>query len=109
MSHFKILMQSTYKYIELAKKLHRSSQHTIFAFQLVLEYLQKQPSNFKEVGKYLQNEVYFYADDYDEKYQIQVKLFEILLKEVSLKIGHWIKPFEIWGKKYGSKVARVNV
>lgn len=82
--------QEGYKYIELAKKLHRSSQHTAFAFQLVLKYLQKQPSNFKEVVKYLQQEVYFYADDYDEGYRIQVRLFEILLKEVSLKNEHEI-------------------
>lgn len=77
-----------YKYIELAKKLYHNSQHTILALQLTLKYLTKQPANFKDVVKYLLEEVYFHADDYDENYIIQVKLFEILLQEVSLKNEH---------------------
>ncbi len=70
-----------YKFINLAKKLNKSTRHTTLAFQIVLKYLEKHPSNFKEVVEYLKKEVYIHSDDHENGYSIQVKLFEIILKE----------------------------
>ncbi len=74
-----------YKYLELAKCLKRNSRNTTFAVQLVLKYLEKQPYIFKETVKYFQEAAYFHLDDAENNYQIQVKLFEVLLSKVKLQ------------------------
>lgn len=72
-----------FKVIELARKLNRNAQYVCLASQIILKYLVKQPRNLKEGIKYFLEDVYFHSDDYDDSYQIQIKLFEVLLKEVN--------------------------
>lgn len=72
-----------FKIIELARKLNHNAKCVCLASQIVLKYLIKQPKNLKEGIKYFLEDVYFHADDYDAGYQVQIKLFEVLLKEVT--------------------------
>lgn len=72
-----------FQYIHLAKELKHSINHSILASELVLNYLEKRPTNFWNVVKYAKSSLYFHSEDYENNYAVQVSFFNELFERYS--------------------------